>query len=337
MEDEKMTVKAQRINILLALLALVAVIAVIAVVGYFTMREGPEIIQGQAEVTTYRVSSKIPARVKELRVEEGQQVHAGDTLVILEAPDIEAKKMQALAARDAAEAQNQKAIHGARSEQIQGAYEVWQKAKAGLTVAEKSYQRVKKLYDEGVLPAQKNDEAKAQYDAMSATEKAAHSQYQLALAGARKEDKEAAAALVNEANGAVSEVESYVDESILVAQTDGEVDEIYPQVGELVGSGAPIMTIDETGKMWVTFNIREDLLNDMTQGTVIEAKVPALNNQEFKFKIYYMRDLGTYAAWKATKTKGQYDMKTFEVRARPVKPIAHLEPGMSVIFDKKVK
>ena len=228
-----MDTKSQNSNMLLAFLTLVGVIAVVALVGFFMLHKGPEIVQGQADVNEYRVSSKVPGRILEFRVKEGQQVKAGDTLALLEAPDVQAKLEQAQAAEAAAQAQNEKAIKGARQEQIQGAYEMWQKARAGVTIAEKSYKRVKNLYDQGVMSAQKLDEVTAQRDAAIATEKAAKSQYDMAKNGAEREDKAAAAALVQRARGAVAEVQSYIAETYLIAQTAGEVSEIFPKVGEL--------------------------------------------------------------------------------------------------------
>lgn len=319
---------------LLAFLTLLGVIAIVAVVGFFMLRKGPEIIQGQAEVDEYRVSSKVPGRILEFRVKEGQTVQAGDTLAILEAPDIAAKMEQARAAEAAAQAQNEKAIKGARQEQIQAAYEMWQKAQAGVDIAEKSYKRVKNLFEQGVMPAQKLDEVTAQRNAAIATEKAAKAQYTMAKNGAEREDKMAAAALVERAKGAVAEVESYVKETFLIAQAAGEVSEIFPKVGELVGTGAPIMNIAILKDMWVTFNVREDLLKNLTMGAEFEAIVPALDNKTIKLKVDYMKDLGTYAAWKATKTTGQFDLKTFEVRARPMEIVEGLRPGMSVIIKK---
>ena len=235
--------KSQNSNMLLAFLTLLGVIVLVAVVGFFMLRKGPEIIQGQAEVTEYRVSSKVPGRILEFRVKEGQKVQAGDTLAILEAPDVIAKMEQARAAEAAAQAQNEKAIKGARQEQIQAAYEMWQKAIAGVDIAEKSYKRVKNLFDQGVMPAQKLDEVTAQRNAAIATEKAAKAQYTMAKNGAEREDKMAAAALVDRAKGAVAEVESYLKETYLIAQAAGEVSEIFPKVGELVGTGAPIMNL----------------------------------------------------------------------------------------------
>lgn len=326
--------KSQNSNMLLAFLTLLGVIVLVAGVGFFMLRKGPEIIQGQAEVTEYRVSSKVPGRIMEFRVKEGQKVNTGDTLAILEAPDVLAKMEQARAAEAVAQAQNAKAMKGARQEQIQAAYEMWQKAQAGLEIAEKSYKRVKNLFDQGVMPAQKLDEVTAQRNAAVATEKAAKAQYTMAKNGAEREDKMAAAALVDRAKGAVAEVASYLKETYLIAQTGGEVSEIFPKVGELVGTGAPIMNIAVMDDMWVTFNVREDLLKNLTMGAEFDAVVPALDDKTVKLKVYYLKDLGTYAAWKATKTTGQFDLKTFEVKATPVEVIENLRPGMSVIIKK---
>lgn len=328
-----MDTKSQNTNMLLAFLALTAIIVVVAIAGFFILRKEPEIVQGQAEVTEYRVSSKVPGRILEFRVKEGQHVQAGDTLAILEAPDVRAKLEQARAAEAAAQAQNEKALKGAREEQIQTAYEIWQKAKAGRAIAEKSYKRVKNLAEQGVMSAQKLDEVTAQRDAAIATEKAAKAQYDMAKNGAEREDKATAAALVERAKGAVSEVESYIKETYLTAQTEGEVSEIFPEVGELVGTGAPIMNISVLNDMWVTFNIREDLLKGLTVGTKFEAYIPALDKQ-INLKVSYMKDLGTYAVWKATKPTGEYDLKTFEVKAIPENDIEGLRPGMSVILKK---
>ena len=329
------SIKSQNSNMLLAFLTMTGIIVVVAIAGFFMLRKGPEIIQGQAEVDEYRVSSKVPGRILEFRVKEGQSVNAGDTLAILEAPEVQAKMAQAQAAEEAAQAQNEKAIKGARQEQIQTAYEMWQKARAGVEIAEKSYKRVKNLFEQGVMPAQKLDEISAQRNAAIATEKAAKAQYTMAKNGAEREDKMAAAALVNRAKGAVAEVESYVKETYLIAQSKGEVSEIFPKVGELVGTGAPIMNIAMLDKLWVTFNVREDLLQGLTMGSEFEASIPALNNKIVKLKVYFLKDVGTYAAWKATKTTGQFDLKTFEVKATPLETIENLRPGMTVILKKK--
>jgi HlyD family secretion protein len=260
-------------------------------------------------------------------------VKAGDTLAILDAPEVRAKMTQAQGAEEAAAALEQKARNGARKEQVQGAFQLLQQAKAGLEIAEKSYQRVQRLFDEGVMSAQKRDEAYAQYKAMEAQCKAAQSQYDMALNGAREEDKLAAAAQVARARGAVQEVNSYIGETVQVAQMAGEVSDIYPKVGELVGTGSPIMTISIMDDMWGTFSIREDQLKDIAIGTELSVYVPAFD-KDIKMKVYYMKDQGSYAVWKATKANGQYDLKTFEVKARPVEAFDGLRPGMSLILKQ---
>ena len=326
-----MSAKTQHNNILYAILGFAAVVIIVALIGFFALGRDPELIQGQVEVSEYRVSSKVPGRILEIRVKEGDYVKVGDTLAILDAPEVRAKMEQARSAENAAAALELKAQNGARREQIQGAYQVWQQAKAGLEIAEKSYQRIQRLFDEGVVSAQKRDEVYANYKAMEAQCKAAESQYQMAQNGARREDKLAAAAQVGRAKGAVQEVNSYIHETVQIAQMEGEVSSIYPKVGELVGTGSPIMTISMMHDMWGSFNVREDQLNGMQVGSVVKAFVPAFN-KEVEMKVYYLKDQGSYAVWKATKANGQYDLKTFEVRARPTEKFDGLRPGMSLII-----
>ena len=323
--------KTQRINTFIALTVLGVVIATVCIIGSITYGKITEIMQGQMEATEYRVSSKVPGRILEFRVKEGDKVKAGDTLAIIEAPEVMAKKAQAEAVKTAAQALNDKAEAGAREEQIQGAYELWQKAIVNRDIWEKSFKRVSNLFKEGVVSEQKYDETKAQYDAAVATEKAAKSQYDLAVKGAQKEDKEMAAAKVAQAKGAVAEVDSYISETILLAYADGEVTEIFPHIGELVGTGAPIMNIAMMDDMWATFNVREDHLGKLPIGSRFTAEFPALG-VSVVMEVNYIKDRGDYAAWKATKQYGQYDLKTFEVRAVPVAEVEGLRPGMTVIY-----
>lgn len=320
-------------RILLMVAVFTLAIVAIGLIGTLAFKSEPEVIQGYVEVSEYRVSSKVPGRVLELRVKEGDYVKVGDTLAILDAPDVKAKLAQAQSAESAASAMDQMANNGARREQINGAFALLQQAKAGLEIAQKSYNRVQRLYDEGVMSAQKRDEAFANYKALEAQVKAAQSQYDMAVNGARREEKLAAAAQVNRAKGAVQEVNSYINETMQLAQKEGEVSDVFPKVGELIGTGSPIMNISILDDMWGTFNVREDQLNGMQVGSTITAFVPAFN-KEIKMKVYYIKDQGSYATWKATKANGQYDLKTFEVKARPIKPFEGLRPGMSLIIKK---
>jgi HlyD family secretion protein len=322
-------------NLLIGVAALVAIVLTISVVGYIVSRPQPVVIQGEAEATEYRISGKVPGRIEEFRGTEGQKVKKGDTLVIIDSPEIRAKMAEAKAAKTAAEAQKNKAMNGARREQITGAYEMWQKALVGEDVMRKSYERMVKLHDEKVVSDQKFDEVEAQYHAAVATAKAAKSQYDMAVKGARQEDKDAAVALVERASAAVELVNSYRDEIRLTSPSDGIIADIYPKVGELVGQGSPIMTIQDLDDMWFTFNVREDRLDGLRSGDHILLTVPALGNREVQATVYYLSARESYATWKATREIGEFDTRTFEVRARPDYSVEGLRPGMSVILKRK--
>lgn len=318
---------------LLAMTAIVTLlIAALALVGFLFLTPPAEIIEGQAEATSVRVSGKLPGRVVKFYVQEGDSVHAGDTLVHIHSSLAEAKLMQAEAMKDAAAAQNKKIDAGTRSQIIQSAYQMWQQAIAAKGITKKTYDRMEALFGQGVVTEQKRDEALAAYQAAEAAEKAAQSQYQMAKDGAQKEDKVSAEAMVNVARGGVKEVEAILEDQYLTAPCDGQIDVIYPNEGELVALGAPIMDVLKVDDKWVTFNVRETYLKDITMGKEIEVMIPALGELKTKVKVYYIRDMGTYAVWRATKSTGDWDTKTFQIKARPVEAVPNLRPGMTVIY-----
>ena len=296
---------------------IVVVVAAMAIAGFLFLNKPAEIIEGQADATAVRVSGKFPGR---------------DTLVHIHSSVAEAKLEQARGMETAAKAMNEKVDAGTRSQIIQSAYEMWQQAQAAVSITKKTYDRLQNLYAEGVMSEQKRDEAKAAYDASVAAAAAAKSQYELAKSGAQKEDKTSALAMVDVAKGGVSEVEALLEDQYLTAPCDGQVDVIYPNEGELVMLSAPIMSILKIDDKWVTFNVREEFLKDLTLGKEIDVMIPALDHKEVKAKIYYVRDLGSYATWHATKTTGDWDTKTFEVKARPVEALPDLRPGMTAIY-----
>ena len=324
-------------NLIIGLSALVAIVLIISFVGYWVSKPKPHVIQGEVEATDYRVSCMVPGHVTELYFREGQQVHKGDTVAFIDSPQVRAKLAQAQAARSAAMAQRSKASNGARQEQIAGAYELWQQALVQEDVMKKSLDRIQKLYDEKVVAAQKYDEVKAKYDASVAQARAAKSQYDMALAGARSEDKAAAAALVHQAEGAIQEVDSYLNELYLISPADGIVSSVYPKQGELVGQGSPVMTVTDLADVWFTFNIREDQLHGMNVGDVLTVSVPALDGATLQASVNYMAVRESYATWKATKETDMYDAKTFEVRAVPATALPGLCPGMTVLVTDRQK
>lgn len=298
-------------------------------------RPVPLEIQGEIEATQFRVASKIPGRIDAIAVRKGQQVQKGDFLFSIKSPEIEAKLQQATAARTAAEAQSMKAQHGAQKEDIQAAYSTYLKAEAAARLYEKTFERVSNLFEAGVVPEQKKDEAETQMEASRETANAAKAIWEKARKGARNEDKKAAEALVAQAEGAIAEVESYLSETQISAPADGEISNIISEEGELVPTGFPVVTIHDLSDSWATFFIREDLMADIRLGSEIKATVPALGDQEMTFKINYISPLADFASWTSTKASGGFDMKSFEIHAVPAKAVDGLRPGMSVLINWK--
>lgn len=318
-------------KLMFALGGVLMAFAVLAIIGFLFVNKPPEILQGEADASSIRIAGKLPGRVVELFVREGDLVNEGDTLVHIHSSLADAKLMQARALEDAAVAVNRKVDAGSRPQIIRSAYDLWQQAEAAVGISCKTYERLETLFKQGVVSEQKRDEAKAAYDAALAGADAARSQYELALQGAQSEDKTQALAMVTVAEGGVAEVESLLEDQYLVAPCSGQVDVIYPQVGELVSIGSPIMNLLRLDDKWVTFNVREEHLKDFAIGGEKTVMIPALNI-EAPVEVFYIRDLGTYATWHATKTTGDWDSKTFEVKARPLSDIPDLRPGMTVLL-----
>lgn len=328
-----MSEKTQHNNILLAVVGLITVIVLVGLIGFFTLSKNEEIIQGEVEVSEFRVSCKLPGRISKILVEEGQFVHVGDTLAILEIPEATAQQKVAEATEGAVSALSSLADSGTRKEIIESAEKLLDAALAANEIAEKTFNRINNLFNEGVISEQRKDEALAAYKATQAQVEGARSQLQMAKNGARSQEKEAAHKQAEAAKSAVDVVSSLLKETVQVAAVNGEVSAIYPKEGELVGLGSPIMNISIMKDLWATFNIREDQLNGMKVGDTFKAFLPAFN-QEIELKVSHIKDAGSYAVWKATKTNGQYDVKTFEVKAKPTKAFDGLRPGMSLIVKE---
>lgn len=323
-------------KVLMTAMGIVVVATIIlAIIGFFFLNKPAEIIEGQADATSLRISGKLPGRVVKLYVSEGDMVKAGDTLVHIHSSLADAKMEQAQGMETVARTQDKKIDAGTRSQIISAAADMVRQAEAGVTITRKTYDRMESLFKDGVVSEQKRDEAKAAYDAAVAALGAAKSQLSLAKSGAQKEDKESALAMVEVAKGGVAEVESLLEDQYLLAPCDGQIDQVYPHESELIMMGAPVMSLLKLQDKWLTFNVREDLLSEMPLGGEIEVMLPALDRKTVKAKIYYSRDLGSYAEWKATKTTGQWDSKTFEIKARPLEDVPQLRPGMTAVYFKK--
>lgn len=302
------------------------VAVILAIIGcvYAFMQANTMLLQGEVDVKTVDLASKITGRIEKINYKKGDRVKKGDVLIALDTPDINAKAAQVDATVQLALAQQEKVNNGARNEQIG-------MAKASRDLAKKTFDRLNRLHDEGVIPTQKLDEARAKYQA-------AQDNYNMLVTGSRIEDKLSAAANVKRAMGANDEVQSYLKENTIVAPIDGVITEINVEEGELVGAGYPIVTIVDDNDCWVVFNLREDLLAKIKDGTEFNVKIPAIGKEPVKVRVNYISVMGDFANWRATKAKGDFDMKTFEVRAVPVEKVDGLRAGMSAVFDwKKLK
>ena len=331
--EEKVTAKDKML--ILTIVVVLLILGGLAIIGFLCIKPGPDTVQGQADATEIRISGKLPGRVVKIYVEEGERVREGDTLVHIKSTLVDARLGQAQAMENAASAANAKVDAGTRTQIIQTAFELWQQAKAAVEITQKTYDRMENLFEKGVVSEQKRDEAKAAYQAAVAGEGAAKSQYELAKAGPQKEDKDAAKAMVNVARGGVKEVSALLEDQYLTAPCDGEITEIFPNVSELVATGAPLMSLQKDDH-WIVFNVRETLLKDISVGSTIKVRIPALDTVT-DAGVFYIKDLGTYANWQATKATGDYDARTFQIKARPVNKIPNLRPGMSAVLEDSRK
>ena len=290
--------------------------------------------QGQMEARVINVSAKISGRIDKVLVKEGDTVKADDVLLEIATPEINAKLGQVKAQSEAAQAKSRLVNEGARSEQVEAAKAQFKRAKAQATLAKKSFARVDSLFKEGLVSAQKHDEARAALDNATNAELAAKSQYEMAVTGARADEKVAAAALASQAKEGVAEVQSLANEAKVRAPRAGEVSRIVLEAGEVTGAGFPLVTLIDLNDQWAIFNIREDEMQQIKMGGKLKATIPALSDKAVEFQIYFISPRADYATWRSTKQSSGYDMRTFEVRARPVTPVEGLRPGMSVLVAR---
>ena len=319
------------------------VLAAVAVTGVWAFartwqraaQPAPDLLQGQIEATEIDVSSKIPGRLDTVLVVEGAGVRKGDLVATLDSPEIAAKLAQAKGARAAASAQRDKAEHGAREEEIRAAESTWRRAKDAADLAERTFQRVDRLTKDGVTAGQRRDEAETIWKTARESEAAAKAVYDMAMNGARREDKASASAMVDAASGTVAEVEAFLKETKVYAPADGQVSRRNVEPGEMVAAGLPIATLVDLNDVWAVFHLREDRLPGITVGSTLALSIPALGVQGAAFRISYLAPEADYATWRPTSAQGGFDLKTFEVRARPVRPIPGLRPGMSVTLASR--
>lgn len=314
--------------------AAVACLVVLGVGFWMGTHPSEEPLYGVMQAKTVDVAAKVTGRVETLPVHEGDTVSAGQLLMTLDIPEVEAKLKEVEALKSAASARQSLVDEGARPQEIRAAKAQMQRAQAGQELAQKTFNRVHALYREGLISKQKHDEALAQKKSADELLAAAKEQYDIALTGARTQEKQAATALTAQATGGVEQVESLVKEKNVTSPIASEISRIYVEIGEVAAAGLPLATLVDLSDQWAVFNIREDDMPKITKGAVLSAEIPALNAKNVRFKVYFINPRGDYATWRATRQSSGYDLRTFEVRARPVQPVSDLRPGMSVIVNR---
>ena len=322
-------------KVIVVLALIVLVIMGISQLQQFATQPREQFLQGQMEARRVLVAGKVPGRIERLLVHEGDVVTKDSLVAVISSPEIEAKKIQARGALGAAKAQASKARNGARSEDITALKAMADRAQEAATLAKNTYNRVQKLYNEGVLPLQKRDEAETQMKASQAAADAARAQYNQAVAGARSEDKAAANALVLQAKGANAEVDAYLEETKIRTPISGEVSLKLADEGEVVGSGMPIIAVTDLNDSWAVFHLREDYLKNVSKGKKFNLQIPALD-KIVEMEVSYIASVGDYATWRSSKESAGFDLKTFEVRMRPTRKIENLRPGMSVLLSAEM-
>ena len=324
-----------RKRLAIAFIAILSGVVLITVIGMLFTKKPPLTLQGEVEATEIRISGKLLGRVDSFLVREGDIVSKGEELVVINSPIVEAQYRKSEALHRAAQEENRKLDVGTRRQVVESAYQMWQSAKSQAELAEKTYRRVLTLYRDSVVARQRYDEAEAAMRSTASAERAAYEQYQMAVEGAQREDRIAGKSLVEVAASGVDEVQALLVDARLSAPADGQIAAIFPKQGELVAPGAPIMSLVVIEDCYIVFNVREDLMPHFRMGGHFTVRIPALGRDDVELEVYYISPLGSFATWKSTKEAGSYDMRTFEVKLRPLSPIEGLRPGMTTILSIK--
>ncbi len=320
------------VKTLVLILFAAAAVAWLSYNFWLAYQPAPPVIQGQIDAQQYSISSKVPGRIDTIMVAKGDMVKKGQLIFTLYSPEIEAKLAQAKAGMEAADALAKQTLEGARSQEIAAAHDQWQKAKAAADLLDKTFKRIQNLYIGGVVSEQKLDETKTKLQAAQYSENAAFQIYQMTKEGAREGTRKAAAGKARMAAGAVAEVESYVKDTRIKSWHEGEVSQILLQSGELAPQGFPVVSIIDMNDSWAVFHIREDMLSRYNKGRELTVRIPALGQSLHTFKVTHVAVMGDFATWRATNTSQGFDMRTFEIEARPLYKIENLRVGMSVLI-----
>ncbi len=319
---------------IIKIILLIVLILLLCLIGYGLWKayQPKELeIQGRVEADTVHISTKVPSRIDEIYVEEGQRVQKGQALVRFHSPEVQSKKQQAYAGLQTALALQSTADRGAEQENIDALYANWQSVKAQAQFAAATLQRGSNLYKEGVISRQSRDEMQAAATSSRQMEEAAYQQYARAKRGSTSEQKSSADAQVDMARAAVAEVNALEEETELLAPISGTVSKTYGKVSELVAAGVPVVSLIDDQHLWVSLNIREDQYASVYQAKTLDGYVPALK-KTVTFNIRNIDAEGEFATIKNTRQTGGYDIRSFKLDLVPVTAVADLKSGMSVLF-----
>jgi HlyD family secretion protein len=315
----------------------VVAVVVVALSVFYLLRPEPLLVQGEADATRLDLAARVDGRVKEIPVQRGQNVAANAVLVRIDNPETVAKLDQMRAAMAVAGAQLANVLVGTRVETVAARKAEMERAQAALVLAQKTYERTHTLTDQGNAPQARLDQVT---DALHESERAvdqARSAYDQAVNGYTKEERAIAKANVEKANADIQSVQSIVDQLVVYAPIASQVYQRNVEPGEYVSPGVPLVTLIDLADVWIHFDLREDLVKGLKVGDRFDVHIPALNDRLVPVEVKLIATKGEYASWRATRASGDFDLRTFSIRAYPVQPVPELRPGMSAYLDWRTR
>jgi HlyD family secretion protein len=328
-EGKKMHSATRTPSIIVGIVA--AVVGALSV--FYLLRPEPLLVQGEVDATRLDIAARVDGRVKEIPVERGQNVPASAVLVRIDNPETLAKHEQMRAAKAVADAQLANVLVGTRVEVIAARKAEMERAQAALVLAQKTFDRTRILTEQGNAPQARLDQVT---DALHESERAvdqAKSAYEQAVNGYTKEERAIAKASVEKADADIQSVQSIIDQLVVYAPVASQIYQRNVEPGEYVSPGVPLVTLIDLADLWVHFDLREDLVKGLKVGDKFDVRIPALGDRSITVEVKLIATKGEYASWRATRATGDFDLRTFSIRAYPVQPVPELRPGMSAYLD----
>jgi HlyD family secretion protein len=315
----------------------IVAVVVVALSVFYLLRPEPLLVQGEADATRLDIAARVDGRVKEIPVERGQNVPAGAVLVQIDNPETLAKHEQMSAAKAVAAAQLANILAGTRVEAIAARKAEMERAQAALVLAQKTFDRTHTLTEQGNAPQARLDQVT---DALHESERAldqAKSAYEQAVNGYTKEERAIARTNVEKATADIQSVQSIIDQLVVYAPVASQVYQRNVEPGEYVSPGVPLVTLIDLADVWIHFDLREDLVKGLKVGDRFDVRIPALHDRHVTVEVRLIATRGEYASWRATRASGDFDLRTFSIRAYPVQPVPELRPGMSAYLDWRLR